>query len=290
MSRVPTFYQSVKKLREQYFKVLTGKESLVKLLNEAEIPEHVYNSNAIENSTLTLEETEKILLKIDLSRYVSEREIYEAKNLALVMGYIENKAKSTELTKDLMLLLHKMLLGNIKEEIAGRFRKDDEWVRVGKYIAANPAEIDSLLNQMLTTLKLNPQENIIKKIARMHLTFEHVHPFCDGNGRIGRVLNNFLLLKEEYVPINIAFSNREEYYEAFKKFDATGETLIMEMIVGRALSSSYHKRLAYMEGRSIISLNEYAKMNSLTLSNVLNKAHRQTIPAFKENGVWKIGV
>ena len=63
------------------------------MIAEAEIPEQVYNSNAIENSTLSLEETEKILLQIDLDRFVSERELFEAKNLARVMGYIDKRSK-----------------------------------------------------------------------------------------------------------------------------------------------------------------------------------------------------
>jgi Fic family protein len=132
MARISNSFKVVTSLRQRYFKALPGKESLVKIINETEIPEHVYNSNAIENSTLSLEETEKILLEIDLSRFVSEREVYEAKNLALVMGYVESKAKTTELTKDLMLLLHKMLISNINADIAGRFRASTEWVRVGE--------------------------------------------------------------------------------------------------------------------------------------------------------------
>ena len=82
MVKILNIYKKIKNLRERYYKALIDKEALIKLISEAEIPEQVYNSNAIENSTLTLEETEKILLQIDLDRYISEREIFEAKNLA----------------------------------------------------------------------------------------------------------------------------------------------------------------------------------------------------------------
>lgn len=290
MSRLPKTFDAITTLRERYYKALPGKESLVDILNETELPEHVYNSNAIENSTLTLEETEKILLQIDLSRYVSERELFEAKNLAVVMEYISKRAKETELTKDLLLLLHKMLLGNINPDIAGRFRSSTEWVRVGNYIAADPAEIEFLLGNMLIKLQTNPHEHIIKRIAELHLTFEHIHPFCDGNGRIGRVINNFLLVKEGYIPVNIAFTNRADYYQAFRAFDKDGDMSLMEVIVGRALTNSYHKRLAYMEGKKIITLKAFATQKKQSISNVINKAHRQTIEAFIEKGVWKIGV
>src|SRR3989339_1997746 len=128
MARIPQTLAMIQSLRDRYYRVLPGKESLIKMITEAEIPEHVYNSNAIENSTLTLEETEKILLQIDLDRFVSEREIFEAKNLARVVSYTETKAKEAEISLEIMLLLHKILIGNIRENIAGRFRKDNEWV------------------------------------------------------------------------------------------------------------------------------------------------------------------
>ena len=64
----------------------------------------------------------------------------------------------------------------------------------------------------------------------------------------------------------------------------------MEKIVGKALTNSYHKRLAYLEAAKIMTLAEYAKKNKLSHSNLLNKAKRQTIEAFLEKGVWKIGI
>lgn len=288
MARTPHTLSQISALRERYYKALHGKESLIRVINEAEIPEHVYNSNAIENSTLTLEETEKILLQIDLERFVSERELFEAKNLARVTEYIELKARESELSSSVMLLLHKMLIANIRDDIAGRFRKGDEWVRVGAHIGANPKDIERLIADMLAVYHGNKDAHIVARVARLHLAFESIHPFCDGNGRIGRILNNYELIREGYVPINIAFVNRARYYNAFKEYEKNGNTKIMEEIVGRALTNSYHKRLAYLEGKKIVTLNEYAKQHKISYSNLLNKAGRQTIPAFLEKGVWKI--
>src|SRR4051812_16625818 len=131
MARKSQIVHTISALRERYYRALPGKESLVRTINEAEIPEHVYNSNAIENSTLSLEETEKILLQIDLDRFVSERELFEAKNLARVMKYVETKAKEAELTLPLILFMHMTLIAHINDDIAGRLRKEGEWVRVG---------------------------------------------------------------------------------------------------------------------------------------------------------------
>lgn len=288
MVKILNVFNKINSLRERYYKASTGKESLIKLITETEVAEQVYNSNAIENSTLTLEETEKILLQIELDRFITEREIFEAKNLARVVEYISKKAKEQELTLDVILSLHKMLISNIRDDIAGRFRKDDEYVRVGNHIAPAPKEILKGLEKMLAEYNATSHENIIKRIAKLHLTFEHIHPFVDGNGRIGRVINNYLLIREGFVPVNIKFIDRKMYYEAFKEFDKNETTKIMEEIVGKSLTNSYHKRLAYLEGGEITTLIEYGKKNKLSHSNLINKANRQTIEAFFEKGVWKI--
>ena len=206
------------------------------------------------------------------------------------MTYIDTKAKEQELTLDVILLLHKMLTGNIRDDIAGRFRKAGEYVRVANHIAPAPEELTERLEKMLAAYNASIHENIIRRIALLHLGFEYAHPFVDGNGRIGRVINNYLLIREGFVPVNIKFIDRTMYYDAFKEFDEKGTAKIMEEIVGKAITNSYHKRLAYLEVAQIMTLAEYAKKYNLSHSNLINKANRQTIEAFLEKGVWKIGV
>ena len=290
MAKTLNVFNKISTLRERYYNASIDKEALLQLIAETEVAEQVYNSNAIENSTLTLEATEKILLQIALDRFITEREIFEAKNLARVVSYIDKKAKEQELTLQVMLSLHGMLIANIRDNVAGRFRIANEYVRVGSHIAPSPIEIVGRMQSMLAEYNATSEENVIKRIARLHLTFEHIHPFVDGNGRIGRVINNYLLIREGFVPINIKFIDKKKYYEAFKEFDAKGITYVMEEIVGKALTNSYYKRLAYLEGKKIITLSEYAKINKLSHSNLINKANRQSIEAFLEKNVWKIGI
>jgi Fic family protein len=289
MPKTLNVYKKVGLLRERYYASIAGKESLLRIISETEVAEQVYNSNAIENSTVTLEETEKILLQIDLDRYITEREIFEARNLAQVVSYIDSRAKEQELTTGVIKSLHLMLMSNIRDEVAGRFRNRDEYVRVANHIAPRPEEVEERLVKTLSDYNATSSENIIKRIAKLHLGFEYTHPFVDGNGRIGRVINNYLLVREGFVPINIKFIDRKLYYEAFQEFESKGETTTMEEIVGRALTNSYHKRLAYLEGKEIMTLGEYSKKMKISHSNLINKAKRQTIEAFFEKGIWKIG-
>ena len=64
----------------------------------------------------------------------------------------------------------------------------------------------------------------------------------------------------------------------------------MELIIGKAITNSYHKRIAYPEGMEIVNLREYSLRFNISHSNLINKAHRQTVPAFLEKGRWKIGI
>ena len=103
--------------------------------------------------------------------------MFEAKNLSRVVLYIDKKAKEQELNLNVVLFLHKILLSNINDDVAGRFRKDNEFVRVGSHIAPNPKEVISRLEEMLIEYNSTFSENVIKRIAKLHLTFEYIHPF-----------------------------------------------------------------------------------------------------------------
>ncbi len=279
----------IQDLKRAYDTLRQGKESLLSMIDEVEVPESVYNSNAIENSTLTLEETERILLEQMLSRNVSVREVFEAKNLARVTEYKRAKAKDSELTKDLILLLHQMLIGGINDAIAGRFREQGEYVRVGTHIAPAPEHVERMIDEILVEYSSDLGSYFLDKIARFHLDFETVHPFCDGNGRLGRVLINFQLIQLGLPRLIIRNSEKERYYQAFRDYEGRQTTRTMEDIMALALVESLHKRLSYLQGEAIIRLSDYIKQHGLSAPAVTNAARRQTIPAFREKGVWKIG-
>ena len=278
-------------LKTEYDKLKQGKESLLELIDEVEISESVYNSNAIENSTLTLKETEKILLEMEVSREVSVREVYEAKNLSRVITYIKNKTKETELNRELVLLLHEMLIGGINDEFAGRFRKMGEYVRVGKHVAPAPEEIEKMFATILSEYMNNiSRKYFADKIAKFHLDFETIHPFCDGNGRIGRTLINYQLLRLDLPMIIIRDKEKARYYKAFDEYRQQNDTRTMEKVLTLALTESLHKRITYLKGVQIMRLSDFAKDSLQSFPALLNAARRQNIPAFREKGIWKIGV
>lgn len=284
-----TIRKRIKTQKVEYDRLRTGKESLLEMIEEAELPEGVYNSNAIENSTLTLKETEKILLDMEVSRNVDLREVFEVKNLARVMQYIRQSHQPIALTKETILLLHRMLMGNINDGIAGRFREKREYVRVGTHVAPPPEHVEPMLDALLAEYSSDHELYFVDKIAKFHLDFETIHPFIDGNGRIGRVLINLQFRQFGFPPVIIRDKEKKEYYDAFKEYRQAKRAKVMERIHALALLESLHKRSAYLRGETVIELAEYGKTARKHVSTLLNAARRQSIPAFRERGVWKIG-
>ena len=275
-------------LKTEYETLKKGKESLLVMVDEAEVAEAVYNSNAIENSTLTLMETEKILLEMAVAREVSVREVFEVKNLARVVAYIRNKSQELEVNKEIILFLHQMLIGGIKDEIAGRFRKTGEYVRVGTHVAPAPEHVERMIDALLSEYTGNISGFFVDKIAKFHLEFETIHPFCDGNGRIGRVLINYQFQRLGFPGIIIRDKEKKEYYSTYAEYREKKTAKKMEKILALALMESLHKRITYLKSEKIVTLSDYAKTSHTSASALSNAARRQNIPAFREKGVWKI--
>ena len=268
--------QRISELFAQFQLKSKEQESLLTMVDDTEIAERVYNSNAIENSTLTLPETEKILIQLEINRHVSLREVFEAKNLALVYSYIKKTAPKQLLNIEMILLLHKMLLTNIRDEVIG----------------LPPEFIVERIQEILINYNSRIDIPFIHRIAMLHVEFESIHPFIDGNGRIGRVINNYLLTREGFPPIIVRNKEKETYYKAIRSYDDSQNFKPMIRVVELVALESLHKRLAYLNGLEIIPLAKYAENNQSNQSSfhsLLNSARRQTIPAFREKGVWKIG-
>jgi len=283
-----TTKDKIEALHQQYIHLAKGNEALLKEITLAEIPEMVYNSNAIENSTLTLEDTEKILLGGSLDRKVNIREVYEAKNLAKLTETLIEKNKSL-LTIKLILSSHKTLLSNIDDTIAGRFRRGKEWVRVGNHLGANPRFVHTLMQELVDNYKQHKINYFLDAVAHFHAEFETIHPFVDGNGRIGRVLINQQLMNAGFPPIIIQNKSKQtEYYPLFTRYQSTlkfgGFTTLFSLLLQEAL----HKRITILSAKKIIPLSRWAAQKGIKSNVAANKAKRQTIPAFRMREKWMI--
>jgi Fic family protein len=189
----------------------------------------------------------------------------------------------------MILLLHKMLIGNIDDTIAGRFRTKGEYVRVGSHIAPAPEHVVRMMETIMLEYSADYNNYFADKIAKFHLDFETIHPFCDGNGRMGRVIINYQLMRLGFPNIIIRDKEKRIYYQSFGEYRDSKKTNTMGKIVTLALIESFHKRTAYLRGDTIMPVADFVKANNKSIHHFLNAARRQTIPAFREKGIWKIG-
>ena len=275
-------------LSEEYRKLAVKHKEAIKELTISELPEMVYNSNAIENSTLTLEDTEDILIRNQIRTDHEIREIYEAKNLASAMEYLMDNPEK-EISVELILKLHKTLLTNIRDEIAGRFRSDKEWVRVGTHIGANPEFVNGFMHDLVRDYNSVSDEYFLEKIAYFHAEFENIHPFGDGNGRIGRLLVSEQLDILGLPPIIIPNKSKfDEYYPALDEYTKTNKIDKLTELFASLLIEALYRRIAKLTAKKIVPVADWAKNNSINLQSATNKAIRGTIPAFRIRGHWMI--
>ena len=283
-----TTKDKIEALYEQYISLAKSNEHLLNEIALSEIPEMVYNSNAIENSTLTLEDTEKILSGSSLNRKVNIREVFEAKNLAKLTEALLKKNKH-KLNIKLILSLHKTLLSQINDNIAGRFRSGKEWVRVGNHLGANPKFVVTLMQELVSDYNQNKTSYFLDAIAQFHAEFETIHPFVDGNGRMGRVLINLQLMNAGLPPIIIQNKSKHTaYYPLFTNYQSTMKFGDFTELLALLLQEAFHKRITILTAKKIIPLSVWAKQKAIKPNVAANKAKRQTIPAFRLREKWMI--
>ena len=278
----------IQRLAEEYRQIIAVNREVLREIALAEIPEMVYNSNAIENSTLTLEDTEDILLRGQIKRDHDIREIYEAKNLAKITEYLLDDSHG-QLSIDLILSLHKALLTDINDDFAGRFRYGKEWVRVGAHLGANPDFVPGLMGELVNKYNGKDDGYFLNRIAYFHAELETIHPFCDGNGRIGRVLINQQLQTLKLPPIIIRNKSKNmDYYPLFDRYVLTTKYEGFTALFAALLTEALYRRITLLTAPKIIPLAKWAKDNGVAGNIANNKALRQTIPAFRLRERWMI--
>jgi Fic family protein len=273
-------------LMDQYLELLINQQDLNEKITESEIAESVFNSNAIENSQLTLDETEQIIFESYAGKGLNLREVLEAKNLAQVYKN-SNLIDGNSLNVESLLKAHSILLSGISDEYAGRLRKKGENVRVGSHVAPTAEKVPTLLNDLIKDYKVS-QDYFLEKIAKFHLDFELIHPFCDGNGRLGRLLTNLQLKSHNCPPIIVRFSERKKYFSSFIEYKKKGKSATLEKILLMALLESFHKRICHLKQEKQITLAAWVRKNKASPTATYNAAKRQSLPAFRQNEVWMI--
>ena len=191
-------------------------EGEVQRLYEDFMVEYTYNSNAIEGNTLTLRETEMVLrgLTVDKKPLKDHLEVVGHKDaFYFVVDLVKEKA---EITESVIKQIHSLVLAD-KPMDKGVYRKIPVRIMGAHHEPVQPYLIEPKMYELLQDYKKDDR-NIAEKLAEFHIRFEGIHPFIDGNGRTGRLLINLELMKAGYPPIDIKFTDRKRYYDAFDAY------------------------------------------------------------------------
>jgi len=171
-----------------------------------------YNSNAIEGSTITLDETED-LIKRKISPHKPLKDVQESIRHVGVFFKALNEKKSLSLR--ILLKWHLELFQETKPDIAGKLR--EYLVRVGEYTAPDWQDLKNLLPDYFSWINRSRSLHPVELAARAHYKFEKIHPFGDGNGRVGRLIIAYFLKSGGYPLLTIEYKKKKSYYKALSK-------------------------------------------------------------------------
>lgn len=218
----PEFQSTFERL---YEKLAVLKESrplpaiALQKIKESLTIEWTYNSNSIEGNTLTLRETQMVLLEGITVKGKSLREHFEAKNHEKAIEYLYTLVAENYTLRSIDILsLHGLVLRMIEDDFAGRIRNGGVRITGANFVPPNANKVSDLLDELIDFVNTNPLHlNDIELAAVFHHKLVWIHPFFDGNGRTVRLAMNLLLMRKGFPPAIILKNDRKKYYEALNQ-------------------------------------------------------------------------
>ena len=217
----------------------------VERLREQFAVECTYNTNAIEGNTLTLQETALALQGITVDKRPLKDHL-EAVGHKEALDYVyELVAERASVDKRVIREIHQLVLAD-KPQDRGVFRSIPVKIMGALHEPVEPALIEPELDRLISWYSAD-EGSFVGRLARFHVEFEAIHPFIDGNGRTGRLLVNLELMKAGYPPIDIKYTDRKQYYDAFDGYHSGKRPDAMEKLFLRYLNERLTHYLEMLE-------------------------------------------
>lgn len=220
----------IDELKDEMNKKCTLTQGEIKRIHDEFTIEYTYNSNAIEGNTLTLQETAMVLEGITIDKKPLKDHL-EAVGHRDAFLFIQDLVRNNiPFSESIIKQIHTLVLMDRPED-RGKYRRIPVRIMGAYHVPPDPLLVPEKMENLLAEFKYNKKMHPIERAVLFHLKFEGIHPFVDGNGRTGRLLLNLMLMQEGYPPINIKYSDRKRYYEAFDAYYRDGNISIMLSIV-----------------------------------------------------------
>lgn len=223
--------REIEELKKSYNKKIKefSKEEFEKFENSF-FTELTYDSNAIEGNSLSLEETSLVVNENIVPEGKTLREIYEAKNHIKALEFL--KEYKGDLNENLILKIHSIILNNVSERFAGKYRKSSVRIAGSTFKPAIPEKVPQLIGNLIYWYKKNKNKyHQFELSVLVSMKFVTIHPFVDGNGRVSRLIMNFLLSKKDYPWINIYNKQRQKYLQSVRKANNEDYSLIFKLLI-----------------------------------------------------------
>lgn len=209
--------------------------------------EWTYHSNGIEGNTLTLRETKVVLEGITVGGK-SIREHLEARNHSDAIVFLEEIVSSGEPVDQWQIKnLHALVLKGIDDEEAGRYRSENVAITGASTTPPGFLHLDAEMAKLIDWHGQASAMHPISRAAELHTKFVEIHPFIDGNGRTGRLLMNFELMKAGFPPAILLKEDRLRYYDALDEACVTRDYSKITAMVADACQSSLETYLEILE-------------------------------------------
>ena len=202
-----------------------------------------YNTNRIEGGSLTFKDTSKLLHDNITPSDRPVADIKEAENHKNVF-YTMIKFKK-DMNLGTVLEWHYNLFRETKPGIAGKIRNYQVGISGTDVELPSPAELNAMLKEFFGWYNGNKEKmHPVELAALVHYRFVSIHPFGDGNGRMGRLLMNFILHKHGFPMMDISYKNRDSYYTALERSQKNrNENIFVQHIIKRYIKD-YKKYIA----------------------------------------------
>jgi Fic family protein len=207
-------------------------------LREKLMLEWTYHSNAIEGNTLTLRETKVVLEGITVGGK-SLREHFEATNHRDAILFVEEiVGKNEVLTEWQIRNIHSLVLKTIDDKGAGRYRQENVVIAGASTTPPDFLHLPQEMKSLIEWHEKAGQMHAVERASELHTRFVKIHPFVDGNGRTGRLLLNFELMKAGYPPAIIRKEDRLDYYDSLDEACANGDFSGITQLVANSVQRS----------------------------------------------------
>lgn len=208
--------------------------------------EFAHNSTAIEGNTLTLMETKVVLEDGIAIGGKSLREIYEVVNHKKAYQYVKDCIKEgLALDEKIVKDIHALLMENILT--GGIYRREEVVISGASHTPPAGNDMYAQIKNFYMELAEKSSLNGIELAAWTHAEFVRIHPFLDGNGRTSRLLMNYQLLKNGFLPVSVAKEDRLDYYNALDKYAAEGDLQPFMELVATLEEKQLDKYLAHVQ-------------------------------------------